>query len=165
MTEDFEKSDPSETEPTEPEVPSPFDEPEAPPPPEEPFAPPPLPEVVIEEAVAPPLPEAIVETEVLGAPSFEAPEPEPVAPQQPITFGSPAGAVAPPPVTPAPQPVDMSPAEQATPKKDNKTLIIVLIVVAVLLFLCCCCVLPIGLMIVNWDNITYEMGMHLLALV
>jgi hypothetical protein len=183
MTEDFEKLDPPETEPAEPEaeLPTPFDESGAPPLPEDvgraaaeaPIAPPPLPEIVIggasseAEAGAPPLPEAIAETETLGVPSFEAPEPEPVAPpsQQPLTFGPPPAAAAPSPVTPVPQPVDLSPAEQATPKKSNQTLIIVLIVVAVLLFLCCCCVLPIGLIIINWDNIMYEMGTLLLALV
>ncbi|MBN2391059.1 MAG: hypothetical protein JXR84_10055 [Anaerolineae bacterium] len=183
MTEDFEKSDPSETEPAEPEaeLPSPFNESGPPPLPEdieeaaaeESVTPPPLPEVVIKEAspeveeVAPPLPEALTETEVLGAPSFEAPEPEPVGPpaQQPITFGPPPDTIAPPPVTPAPQPIEMSPAEQATPKKNNQTLIIVLIVVAVLLFLCCCCVLPVGLILANLDEIMWELGLHLLTFV
>ncbi|MGC9394672.1 MAG: hypothetical protein ACP5J4_07435 [Anaerolineae bacterium] len=182
MTEDFEKPDPSETEPAEPEaeLPSPFSESEVPPLPEdveeaaaeEPVAPPPLPDVVIEEAspeveeVAPPLPEALAETEVLGTPPFETPAPEPVESpsQQPITFGSSSSdAAAPPPVTPAPEPVEMSPAEQATPEKDNQTLIIVLIVVAVLLFLCCCCVLPVGLILANLDEILWELGISLLA--
>ena len=141
-------------------MPSPFDDSGAPPLPED------VEEAAAEEPVAPPpLPEAFAETEALGPPSLEVPEPEPVATQQPITFGPPPDAAAPPPVTPAPQPVEMSPAEQATPKKDNQTLIIVLIVVAVLLFLCCCCVLPVGLILANWNEIMWQLGIHLLSFV
>ncbi len=162
MTEDFEKS--AQTEP-EAEIPSPFDEPGAPPLPEiiemvaeEPIAPPPLPEDVIEEVAVeeepvapPPLPEAYPETEVLSA---LPPEPKPVAPtaRQPITLG-------PPPVisAPTPSPVDVSPAEQAVPKKNNQTLIIVLIIIAALLLLCCCCVLPVGWVLLNLEDIMYEL--------
>lgn len=159
MTEDFEKSEPVEPEA---EIPSPFDEP---------IAPPPLPEDVIEKAVPeveaiapPPLPEAYPETEVLGVPpvvpAFEAPplppepEPEPATPpaHQPVTLGSPPAVAA-----PSPRLVDVSPAEEAAPKKSNQTLIIVLIVVAVLLFLCCCCVLPIGWVLLNLEDIMYEL--------
>jgi hypothetical protein len=172
MTEDFEKSESVEPEA---ELLSPFDEPGATLSEEveavvveEPIAPPPLPEVVSEEVVAeveaiapPPLPEAYTETEVLGAIPL-VPEPEPAAPtsRPPITLGPPSTVSA-----PLPRPVDVSPAEEATPKKSNQTLIIVLIVVAVLLFLCCCCVLPIGLILANLDEIMWQLGMNLFALI
>lgn len=142
MTEDFEKT--AQVEP-EAEFPSPFDEPGAPPLPE-------VVEVIAEEPIAPPpLPEAYPETEVLRA---LPPEPEPVAPtaRQPITLGPPPAISA-----PTPPPVDFSPAEQATPKKSNQTLIIVLIVIAALLLLCCCCVLPVGWVLLNLDDIMYEL--------
>lgn len=172
MTDDFEKSEQIEPEA---EFPSPFDELGASPLPEivevvteDPIAPPPLPEDVIEEAVAeveaiapPPLPEAYPETEVMGALPLE-PEPE-IPAHQPITFGPPPVTAAPPPIAPAPRAVDVSPAELAEPKKSNQTLIIVLIVVAVLLFLCCCCVLPVGWVLLNLDNIMYELQYLMLA--
>jgi len=158
MTEDFVTPDSEISKPeSDIELPSPFDAVEPPPLPSEDVgaadfetvAPPPLPaDVEMEfpdvEPIAPP-PAEFVATQALDV--------EPVPSPQPITL-EPSQYV----------PSDYTAAEQAVPKKSNQTLIIVLIVVGALLLLCCCCVLPIALILMNLDNITYEMGLHLFSL-
>ena len=113
-------------------------------------------ELVVEESAVvittpPVIPE--IPKEELEMPSpFEQEQPEP------ITMGSsvqPESPVTPPVSPPGPA---AAPPSGGAPKKNN-TLLIVIIVVAVLL-LCCCCII-FGVIVMNWNEIAWQMGLNL----